>query len=154
MVSTSSQQRSLNAITNLWSNSLHLFNENPLTGIGADNFQLKYNSLNINEENPFSGRIANSFLQILIEKGILGVLAYSFLTIVFFIVSFGRKIKDIPLKTSRLLFAACFIALFVREMSFSSLFTNDALLTLVFIIILNNTHNTKETNEIPNFFIP
>jgi O-antigen ligase len=128
MFSTTSHQRSFEGRTNVWKNSIQLIKKYPITGIGANNFSLKYSAINKNEDNPFSGgRVANSFLQLLIEKGIIGVVAYSFLCVVFFTASFKKRNKNTYENVSFFLFVASVISIFIREMSFSSVFENNGL---------------------------
>lgn len=150
MGNTTSHQRSFEGRTKVWQNSFVLIKEKPLLGIGSDNFNLRYNAYNKAEESGFVGRIANTYMQILIEKGILGLLLYGLLFYAFFYYSFKNEIKQN--KASAILFIVTVVSLLVRELSFNSIFEMDSLLIFVIIIILNNTHNTKYVNETPEIF--
>lgn len=151
MGNTTSHQRSFEGRTKVWENSLELIKANPLVGTGANNFTLSYNVNIKNEESGFVGRIANTYLQILIEKGIIGLIAYGVLIIVFFLNSYRTFNQKISKQTHSIIFSAAIISILIRELSFNSMFEIDGLMLLFFIIILNNTHNAKIHCEMPQF---
>jgi O-antigen ligase len=75
MFKSSSQVRSLEGRVQLWRGSLELVARHPWTGAGAFNFPLEY--VAASEARPVFGAGAfNYFLQILVEKGALGLAAY------------------------------------------------------------------------------
>jgi len=150
MMRTVSQVRSLQGRQNIWRNSLQLIEQHPWLGIGANNFSMQYVSIKRpEEESGIALRPFNSFLQILIEKGILGALAYSFLIVAFFTVS-HKKVKRLGIDPFRkgmiILFMAAYAAVMVRDLTESSIFINRGAQTVLWFMF---AHNALD-NDLPN----
>src|ERR1041384_2238133 len=150
MMRTVSQARSLQGRQNIWKNSLQLIEQHPWLGIGANNFSMQYVSIKRpEEESGIALRPFNSFLQILIEKGLLGVLAYSFLIVAFFLVShkkLKRSATDPFYKGIIILFMAAYAAVMVRDLTESSVFINRGAQALLWFMF---AHNASD-NDFPN----
>ncbi len=138
---TVSQKRSFEGRVKVWKFTPEIVRKNPLFGIGANNFALissKYKSSN-DEITSKTVRITNTPLQILIEKGIIGLCAYGMLSISI-ILALLHKIKKEEHKIIYALFLSGFICVVIKEMSFSSIFDNDGLrLLLIVPIVLATT---------------
>ena len=92
-------------------------------------------------DSAYAGRVYNLFLQLLVEKGVVGLLAYCLLFFSFFKVSHDkvRLIKDDAFQQAVVvLFMATFVALIVRDLSYSSILDNEGVSTLLFFIFANN----------------
>lgn len=81
----------------------------------------------------FTTRSTNSYLQIATEKGLVGILAYGGLFCVILGVGSKQLYKGSLVAT---VFLSGLIALWVRELTFSSLFEKDILLVLFFLMLL------------------
>jgi len=85
-----SQTRSVEGRLNIWSDALKISKVKPIIGIGAGNFALKYNSTrSCNATSIFTSRIANTPLQIYVERGIIGLVLYLF--VYYYILAAFRK---------------------------------------------------------------
>jgi O-antigen ligase len=88
---SASHQRSYDGRVKIVKNSLNMVKGFPITGIGTNNFPLKYGyKIDDSYENTFSGTVTNLYLQILIEKGIIGILSYGLLIISIFYISIKK----------------------------------------------------------------
>jgi O-antigen ligase len=93
------------------------------------------------EESAYVGRTFNIFLQLLVERGIVGLLAYCLLFFSFFKVSHDniRLFRDdIFQKTVIVVFMASCAALIVRDLSYSSILTNKGVSVLLWFCFANN----------------
>lgn len=142
MLKTTSQVRSFEGRKSIWKNSLEIIKDHPLLGIGAYNFSMQYVEYKRqDEESGVAMRPFNYFLQLLIEKGVVGFLVYSLLTINFFRVS-HKKIKllgdDTYRKAVVILFMVAYAAVIVRDLSESSIFINRGAHTLLWFMFAHN----------------
>lgn len=142
MLKTTSQVRSFEGRKSIWKNTLEIIKDHPLLGIGAYNFSMQYVVYKgQDEESGVAMRPFNYFLQLLVEKGLLGFLVYSLLTINFFRVS-HRKVRLLGDNTYRkavvILFMVAYAAVIVRDLSESSLFINRGAHTLLWFMFAHN----------------
>jgi O-antigen ligase len=136
MFKTSSQVRSFEGRTDLWKASWGIVNDHPMFGVGGANFPMQYAAYK-GEESVYVGRTFNIFLQLLVEKGLVGLLAYCLLFFSFFKVSHdnARLRPGVGFeKAASVLFMASFIALLARDMSYSSTFVNKGVSVLLWLI--------------------
>ena len=138
MLKTTSQVRSFQARRNIWSNSVDMVRRHPWLGIGANNFAMEYVAFkNPDEEIGAVLRPFSYFLQILIEKGVLGLLAYLLLSAAILLTA-HRQIKhwhERPYQQSIvILFTATYLAVLVRDLSDSSIFSNHGLQILLWFV--------------------
>lgn len=125
---TTSQVRSFEGRSDVWEQSLEIVKAHPFFGVGANNFALSYLKYKSQDDDAqFIGSAYNTFMQILVEKGILGFIAYGFLFVAYFKVSLN-KIKllrgDIVKSASLIFFTSAVAAVIVRDLSYSSMFVN------------------------------
>jgi tetratricopeptide (TPR) repeat protein len=149
MFQTASQVRSYEGRKNLWRESVRIIKEYPLSGIGGNNFPVQHAAyINQNDDAPFVGRVFNFFLQLTIEKGFLGLVAYCSLIIVFFYYS-HRKLKLLHdnwiQQTAAVLFMSAFAAVMVRDMSYSSILSNKGAHLLLWFMVAHNTQMPNKT---------
>ena len=147
---TSSQVRSFATRQQVWKESLRMFRDYPLTGVGAGNFTMKYVGYRTSEdEAAFALRPFNVFLHILVERGLVGLLAYGFLFFSFIFVSY-RKLKrfrgDVYRQSIVLLFVTAVVSVIVRDLSESSIFINYALGTVLWFIFANIAADETEVS--------
>lgn len=136
---TTSQVRSIEGRLSTWESSLSIINQHWWLGVGSGNFPLKYvKAKNVAEDTYFTGRVSNSILQLLIEKGITGLTVYSIVVLVI-IWTFGRLLVNTKTtnndKIKAIIMLSILFALAVKEATFSSLFEKDGVLLLVFMLI-------------------
>lgn len=118
--------------------SYNLFKNHKAWGIGAKNYAL----INISDQaksiNPsFTGRVNNSFVQLLIEHGIIGTIPYIVLLCCFFF-SLWRNIKAAKHKRQKALLyllGISIISILIREMMFSALFYNAGIILLLITLM-------------------
>lgn len=114
----------------------------PLLGCGSKNYALintVYRSKRL--DTNFTGRVNNTYLQILIEKGIIGSCIYFLILLIFIYYSLKKisKAKNVQKKALSIFVLASVISVLLRELFFSSIFYNSGLLFLIFILFLLNT---------------
>lgn len=130
---TTSQQRSINGRFVKWKEAIGLFRLFPATGVGGGNYALASDMYPQERQGLFTTRSTNSYLQIATEKGLVGILAYGGLFCVILGVGSKQLYKGSLVAT---VFLSGIIALWVRELTFSSLFEKDTLLVLFFLMLL------------------
>ena len=108
-------------------------------GVGTGNFPMKHIAYRSEDDDAgFVLRPFNVLLQVLVEKGIVGLVAYGFLCFSFLWVS-HRKIRKLRHNVYEqfviVVFVTAFIGMIVRDMSESSILANGGvgvILTYVF----------------------
>lgn len=136
MNKTVSQQRSTQGRIEILQNSLCQAKGHLIFGVGSNNYAI-INDLCMlpREDQGYSGFTNNTYLQILLEKGIWGVLVYS-LFILAVMIYFIKKIIGSENQTERfinIIFLAGFATFCFRELFFSSFLYSDGVMTLVSI---------------------
>ncbi|WP_276963667.1 O-antigen ligase family protein [Bacteroides graminisolvens] len=132
MTKTISQKRSIEGRISKWEESLYLFQQHPIVGVGAGNYAFASYNIRGKNKKQFNPRCTNSYLQILVEKGLIGAAMYSYLLAYVFIASY-RKMKTGHWDC--IVFSAGLVALCVKEFFFSSLLENQIVLTMGILII-------------------
>ena len=133
MFKTTSQVRSLEGRASLWRASWDVFQAHPLLGLGSSNFAMQYAAYK-EEGAVYVGRTFNIIQQLLVEKGAVGLLAYCLLIFGFFKASHEnlRRGGGHPFRAAlTVVFMASGVSLLVRDMSYSSLLTNNGVSTLL-----------------------
>jgi O-antigen ligase len=137
---TTSQVRSIEGRASLWKVSWEIAEDHPLLGVGAFNFPMHYAAYK-GDDAVFVGRTFNIFLQLLVEKGALGLLAYCLLFFSFFKVS-HESLRlhggDAAQKAVTAVFVAACVALLVRDFSYSSVLTNQGVSTILWFVFAAN----------------
>jgi len=134
MNKTVTQQRSTQGRFDILESGLCLAKNNWWLGVGGNNYPIVNDQCTTpREDQGYSGFTNNTYLQLLIEKGILGLAAYGlfFLAI---IINFIRNIIRETDQTMRLvnsLLLAGFLTFCFRELFFSSFLYSNGVLTLV-----------------------
>ncbi len=146
---TTSQKRSVEGRISIWSNALDIVKAYPALGVGANNFTLYYNKYkDRSEDSFFTGRVSNSFLQLLVEKGIIGFTLYGALLVVYFFILHKRicQSADSTGKAIYIVFGAAMIALLVRELTFSSVFQHDGVFMLFSFFLIYPIYDYSQWN--------
>jgi tetratricopeptide (TPR) repeat protein/O-antigen ligase len=139
---TTSYVRSFGGRMSLWELSLGMARGHALVGVGAFNFPMQYMAYKgggIDAE--FVGRSLNYFLQILLEKGVLGLCAYCFLLFSFYRTShikMKRSGGDLLQGGMAVVFMAAYAAIIIRDLSYSSILTNKGVVTLSWFMFASN----------------
>lgn len=133
MAKTTSQIRSVEGRFSKWKDAIYLFKQHPITGVGSGNYALASDGIFLKDKNMFNPRSTNSFLQILSEKGLLGMLTYGSFFLCLCVISY-KKIKNG--NWTSCIFTSAFISLCIRELFFSTLFEDNIVLTLCMLIIV------------------
>ena len=133
LFSTTSQVRSFEGRSDIWRASFKMFLDNPIVGVGSNNFGLQY----ITYKEPDAAVVRRPFnigLQLLAEKGIIGFTAYLTLFIAVIRRCFS-SLKDDKLhvfwRGFACLSAATLVSLVVRDTSYSSILNNEKLLLVL-----------------------
>ena len=153
---TTSQVRSYEGRKSIWKAGIEMIKNYPLSGIGANNFPIMYVTYKDQyDDTPFVGRVFNFFLQLTIEKGIVGLIAYCFLIITFFCIS-HQKIKLLHNEWNQqvvvVLFVSTFAAIIVRDLTYSSILFNKSVHLLLWFMLAHNTQMPKDVLGIPTHF--
>ena len=154
---TTSQVRSFEGRKSIWKSGIEMIKDYPFSGIGTDNFPIMYVTYKIqHDDTPFVGRVFNFFLQLTIEKGLVGLIAYCFLIITFFFISHHKIIllhNDWNQQVVIVLFISAYAAIILRDLTYSSLFSNKGVHLLLWFMLAHNALLPKdEIIEIPIHF--
>jgi len=143
-----SHKRSIEGRLNIWASSIKICKDYPIFGIGSKNFGLVNITYKIkNQDINYTGRVLNTFLQILIEKGIVGFIIYGGLLISFILISAlsVSKIKNDKLKQILICInIASIVSILIREITYSSILENKAIIILVSIIFAINSNESHK----------
>ena len=131
MTKTSTQNRSTEGRLKQLEDALELWKDRPLTGVGGGNFNIVYDS-RIQDKKGSSVRAASTYLLILVEKGALGVVAYSGLILSIMALGF----KNLRRRQMDPVYLAGFVMMCVRGLFFSSFFYSRLVLALVMLLAL------------------
>ena len=144
---TTSQKRSIGGRFVKWNEALTIFKHFPITGAGSGNYALASSRYTEEKQGElFTSRSTNTCLQLLVEKGLTGIATYGILFIICCFYGFKQAKRG---EISVIVLLASFIALFVREISFSSLFEKDMLLILFLLMVSNFVQSVeKERDEL------
>ena len=110
------KKMSTNGRIDQWSRSLDVIKEQPLFGVGASGFKQANKIISDKNQIPYTIKVTNSYLQIFVEKGIVGIILYGLLIvmIVYLIVCRIRQ-KDNDDKTfANINISSLFIAMGVK----------------------------------------
>lgn len=130
---TISQKRSINGRFIKWKEAVSLTAFYPIVGVGGGNYILAVKMLPNNKLELFTSRSTNTYLQVLVEKGLLGFIVYGNMICMILYIAIKNKCYE---KWITILFFSSFISLLIREMSFSSFFEKDVLQLLIVVMIL------------------
>lgn len=131
MNKTTVQKRSSDGRLTKWKEAIDLFKSKPYAGYGSGNYVMASNYYGNRDFDSLSLRSTNSYLQILVEKGLIGSICYLFAMIVILYAGVIMAKKS----SFSILFLSAFVALIVHEFFFSSFFENKILPFLVITII-------------------
>jgi len=132
---TTSQVRSTSGRVELGKAAFQIIRKEPISGVGNDRFSMRANPyLAQNEDATFTGRATNSYLQLLVEKGIIGFIPWTvfvgLLLLTLFRLIKKRESNSLPALTV----FAVFIAILFRELSFSTFFEKSQMQLPFFIL--------------------
>jgi len=155
---TTSQVRSTSGRIELWKAAYEIICKEPLAGVGNAQFSLRANPYLANREDAmFTGRATNSYLQLLVEQGIIGFIPWAVFIWMLLIILFGflrkRHAKSLP----ALISFAVFIAVLFRELSFSTFFEKYQMQLLFFVLVAFIVNWDKAGNKgysLPRFALP
>jgi len=158
MSKTTSQVRSTSGRVELGKAAYQLIQERLLTGYGNAQFSLQANPyLAKNEDATFTGRATNSYLQLLVEKGIIGFIPWAVFTGLLLITLFRLIKKRDTNSFPALTVFAVFLAVLFRELSFSTFFEKTQMQLLFFVLaafIVNWDKTKNKTYSIPVYVLP
>lgn len=148
---TPSHQRSSEGRLKQWEYTIGKIDNTPYLGVGSKNYALLAgSSQQVDLQNSFTGRVNNTYIQLLIEKGWVGFFIWVSVVIIL-IFSFFMQIKSKKNKLTKaidyILLSAIFAILF-RELFFSSLLYNSGLLLFFFILLIFNHKESEKKLEI------
>lgn len=131
MSKTSTQVRSTHGRFQQMNDAVILWKEKPLTGVGSGNFNLAYDCV-MDDEELSTVRATSTYSLILVEKGLVGAIAYIGLILSILFLCLSRC----PKREGGAFFLAGFSALCVRGLFFTSFFYYKVALTLVLLLAL------------------
>jgi O-antigen ligase len=143
IVGTNSQVRSIEGRGETWRNSMEMAKRHPLYGIGAGNFPMQYDFYS----ESHSTLVLSSydfFLQLLLEKGAVGLTAYVLTLAAFFWISYKklkrRNLSEFHTAIIALSVTGC-LAVLVRDLTFSSLLINKGASVLLWFGFANTMNS-------------
>ena len=134
MSGTISQQRSTEGRTKKWKEAISLFKQTPLRGAGGGNYELSSRLYGLKNYNSLSYRSTNTALQVLVEKGLIGISIY----VLAFILVYYSCYKSVRSNCLVIPFISTIVALLFREMFFNTFFDNKVFTLFVIIFYLSS----------------
>lgn len=136
---TNLHQRSTEGRFKQWHQCMVLVEKYPYCGIGSNNYPLLSSSIKqIDCEDAFTGRLNNTYIQLLVEKGLIGTILW--LSILGFVIFYMYiQIHNEQHKLRKAIKSVIFttiIAVLFREMFFSSIFYNPSILFLLLLLFM------------------
>lgn len=142
MNKTVSQQKSVEGRLTKYTEALELFKKQPLLGVGGGNYTLAVERYcNAGQNDIFSPRCTNTYLQLLAERGIVGLCVYAALFAAVLLIAFRRARRGCA--EAGILLSAI-LALMFREVTFSSFFEVDSIPLLFTLMCLIATNDYKD----------
>ena len=140
---TISQKRSSEGRKLLWEHAIKKLTDKPVFGYGQRNFKLaNENNPLVKEDIVFPNRTNNTYFQILVERGIFGLLYYALFFLLVSLLVF-KNLKRFKKDKEKLLeivvIYAGIIAFLTREFTFSSMLDNDFVYFLSFYLVISLT---------------
>lgn len=133
---TTTHQRSVQGRFIQWENAKNVFLDNLATGVGSKNYALiQSNYQDVSFDTSFSPRVNNSYLQILVEKGIVFTIPWVIFIIFVVYMSLKRASTVVANKIVTIVGLSAIISIMFRDFFFSSLLYNNGILMLFFILI-------------------
>lgn len=132
---TTSQVRSTESRMNIAHTAFELFKKHPVIGVGTGNFS-KYTNpeLALKEDAFYTGKATNTYLQLLVEQGVIGFVLWVLLVglLLFVVIQLikSRSKNNIPL----LIVFSVFVAVLFREITFSTFFSKPQMQLLFFVL--------------------
>jgi len=136
MIQNDSQSRSLQGRVEVWKHGLELASRRPWNGWGTGNFVLSYAAtVPSSADIPLPPKAFNLPIEIAAERGLSGLLAYAIVGGLFLTRGF-RTLRERCDVTGVMagLFLACFIALLVRDATYSTLLSNRPVAVLLCVM--------------------
>lgn len=133
---TTTHQRSVQGRFIQWENAKNIFLDNWAIGVGAKNYALiQSNYQDISFDASFSPRVNNSYLQILVEKGVIFTIPWVVFIIFVVFMALKRSSAVAVNKIITIVGLSAIFSIMFRDFFFSSLLYNNGILMLFFILI-------------------
>ncbi|MBA0884773.1 O-antigen ligase family protein [Flavobacterium sp. BBQ-18] len=163
---TESQQRSTSSRMSDWQNTKELIKDKPILGWGQGNFILAQDKVAFQKEDSvFCPRTQNTYINLLVERGVFGFSCYLvFLGIVFLVLLRNFKSRTISSEDKIImsLIASGILAILLREFTYASIFEFNSVFfmfySLLFFLIrydipFRTIHLAKLNYSIPSLFL-
>jgi O-antigen ligase/tetratricopeptide (TPR) repeat protein len=132
---TTSQVRSTSSRIRIFQTAFQLFKEQPVTGVGHGKFSMYANPILAQKEDSFyTSKATNSYLQLLVEKGIVGFILWgAFISVLLLLCLRLIKMKKKNGFVLSIVFSVLVAAMF-RELTFSTFFSKPQMQLLFFVL--------------------
>jgi O-antigen ligase/Flp pilus assembly protein TadD len=149
-----SQQRSMDGRILIWQSSLRMAQEHLLLGQGLGNFGMKFEAFRPKEDDlPYVGQPFNLALHIICEQGLVGLTLFgsAFLFALFscWRTLFSQAFSQADRAVSALV-TATFVSAAVRDLTYSSILTNQIVLLLVGVLLETARSEPREFQDRQN----
>lgn len=136
---TNLHQRSTEGRFKQWRQCMILVEKHPYCGIGSNNYPLLSSSIKqLDSEDAFTGRLNNTYIQLLVEKGCIGTILW--LSVLGFAIFYMYiQVHNEPYKLRKAIKSVIFTTIIVilfREIFFSSIFYNPGILLLLLLLFM------------------
>ena len=132
MSKTIVQKQSIQGRISKWDESIYLYKQSHVFGVGSGNYGVSYDYFAKDKRSMITRRSTNSYLQLLIEKGVVGTIVM--------IISLGLIImqcyRSVRIDKSKIPFLLAIIAFLFREFVFSSFYEERRLPLLCVLLLL------------------
>jgi tetratricopeptide (TPR) repeat protein len=133
-----SQARSTQGHFAIWASAWSIARSHPLFGVGPGNFAMHYvPEVGKNFEGEFAGRPFSLALQVLVERGIIGVASFSLLLWALLLSEYRSfsRLQDNLERCASIICISALAAILVRELTYSSLLTNPQASLLIWLLM-------------------
>ena len=122
MNSTHSQSKSLSGRFDQWKRCGEILTDNELFGIGSGSYKIANKIISNRDQIPYTKKVTNSYLQVFIEKGIVGSVLYTILAIAILYTLISKLRRQKNDDELLIIVTSLLIAVAVKEFTFSTLF--------------------------------
>lgn len=136
MSKTTVQRQSIQGRISKWDESLFLFKQSPVFGVGTGNYSVAYDFYAKEKRSTVTRRSTNSYLQMLVEKGIVG----SFVMVIALLFIMVESVKSVISDKRKIPLLLAVLSISFRELFFSTFFEENRMQLLCAILLLLIIH--------------
>jgi O-antigen ligase len=141
MNKTESQQRSVEARIERWQLEKEIVSQNVCFGVGMGNYVFVSQKVQKQYETMFSVASNNTYLRLLYEQGVIGLLGYLSLSLLYLVYLYKRRKELLSV-----VFLSVFVSMLVREFVYDTIFNVNYVMAMFALLIILSCHYPLKNN--------